>query len=49
VRLELEIPLPRPRTLDTLADPQVAALEHELLTALDVASRARGPAGPLRH
>ena len=36
VRLELEIPLPRPRTLETLADPQVAALEHELLTALDV-------------
>ena len=36
VRLELEIPLPRPRTLETLADPQFAALEHELLTALDV-------------
>jgi NitT/TauT family transport system ATP-binding protein len=36
VRLELEIPLPRPRTLETLADPQVAALEHELLMALDV-------------
>jgi ABC-type nitrate/sulfonate/bicarbonate transport system ATPase subunit len=36
VRLELEIPLPRPRTLETLADPRVATLEHELLTALDV-------------
>jgi ABC-type nitrate/sulfonate/bicarbonate transport system ATPase subunit len=36
VRLELEIQLPRPRTLETLADPRVAALEHELLTALDV-------------
>jgi ABC-type nitrate/sulfonate/bicarbonate transport system ATPase subunit len=36
VRLELEIPLPRPRTLETLADPQVAVLEHQLLTALDV-------------
>ena len=36
VRLELEIPLPRPRTLETLADPRFAALEHELLTALDV-------------
>jgi len=36
VRLELEIPLARPRTLETLTDPQVAALEQELLTALEV-------------
>ena len=42
VRLELEIPLPRPRTLETLADPQVAALEHQLLTALDVGAYRAG-------
>ena len=32
--LELEIPLPRPRTIDLLGDPAAAALERELLQAL---------------
>ncbi len=36
LRLELEIPLERPRTVDTLADRRVAELEHELLLALEV-------------
>ena len=34
ITLELEIPLPRPRTLELLGDPAAAALELELLHAL---------------
>lgn len=34
IALELEIPLPRPRTLELLGDPAAAALERELLQAL---------------
>jgi len=34
ITLELEIPLPRPRTIELLGDPAAAALERELLQAL---------------
>ncbi len=34
IALELDVPLPRPRTVDVIGDPAAAALERELLHAL---------------
>ncbi len=40
VKLELAIDLPRPRTLETLADPRVGELETQLLRALEIGAGA---------